>query len=396
MRVSTGKYCGGITAGTETFCTRFQGNPVLVPDADILGPDLDILSPDLDSGEDGIYNPGAFSVDGTVFLIPRIRDRRTRQSWFTLAWSEGGYAYERLGYPIMFASTPYERPVMSRERETGGVEDCRVTVADGTIYLVYTGYGRTCQICLAHMEVTRFMELWSRSRETGGRPGTGIDLRDSWNRAWKRSGPVFPDVAATGEDFTRNGCLFTHGGEWYLVYRQGYGDVWLAKAGRPEGPWLPLQPLLSREFTWEENRIGISSPPVKMGNGRFLFLYHGVENAPPYPHLDHHRTYHIGAFLAEFPSGGHGRIKVKKLEFPLLSPCTDYEIKAGTWLYNDSVKVAAVFCCGMVVRGADLLIPYAAGDHHICVAAAPYQAVVRACEGVVTTFTRSKVRPDGS
>ena len=129
------KQCAKRTDGPETICTRFQGNPVLVPDADILGSDTNILGPDNISGEDGIYNPGVFGLDGTVFLIPRVRDRRTRESWFTLAWSEDGYAYERLSYPIMFDSVSYEHPVMSRERETGGVEDCRITVTDGTIYL---------------------------------------------------------------------------------------------------------------------------------------------------------------------------------------------------------------------------------------------------------------------
>ncbi len=384
------KQCAKRTDGPETICTRFQGNPVLVPDADILGSDTNILGPDNISGEDGIYNPGVFGLDGTVFLIPRVRDRRTRESWFTLAWSEDGYAYERLSYPIMFDSVSYEHPVMSRERETGGVEDCRITVTDGTIYLVYTGYGRTCQICLARMEVTRFMELWNHSREIGD------DLRDCWNRAWKRLGPVFPDVAATGENFTRNGCIFPHDNVWYLVYRQGYGDVWLARAEGPEGPWCPVQLLVSREHSWEENRIGISSPPVPLGNDRFLFLYHGVENAPPYHHLDYHRTYHIGAFVATFPAKGSrrtgalpaefsgrkgGGVQVKKMKTPLLSPREYYEIKAGHWLYNDTVKVAAVFCCGMVVRGTDLLIPYAAGDHHICIATADCGAVVRACEG---------------
>jgi predicted GH43/DUF377 family glycosyl hydrolase len=44
----------------------------------------------------------------------------------------------------------------------------------------------------------------------------------------------------------------------------------------------------------------------------------------------------------------------------------DYELRAGDWLYNDEVKVAAVFACGMVRWRGRVLVPYGAGDHHLC------------------------------
>ena len=80
-----------------------------------------VLVPRAEHDEAAVYNPGAMVIEGTLFLLPRIRRLSTRESALGLAWSEDGASYERLSHPIMMGSQPYERPIPSRPRETGGV-----------------------------------------------------------------------------------------------------------------------------------------------------------------------------------------------------------------------------------------------------------------------------------
>ncbi len=325
---------------------RHAGNPVLAP------------RPGLD--EAAVYNPGALVLEDTLFLLPRVRRASTRESCFGLAWSEDGETFQRLDHAVMIGSATYEQPLLDRHRETGGVEDCRVTVLGGRLYLVYTAYNRRCHLALAQMEVARFLELWRESRRTGR------DLSDSWDRAWTRSGLLFPEMVYERGAFSRNGCLFSHRGHYYLWCRRGYGDMELWWAERPEGPYEPSPTRVERKRHWEQDRVGICTPPLELDGGELLFLYHGVEPGPPGAGCDHQRTYHLGAFQARWSATEEHALEVIRLPRPVLSPEEPHEVSPGPWLYNDEVKVAAVFACGMVRFGDKILVPYGAGDHHIC------------------------------
>ena len=328
--------------GSPTF-VRHPDNPVLKPD-----PQLD---------EAAVYNPGAFELDGTVFLIPRVRRASTRESHFTLAWSGGGGSFARLPYPVMFGSAPYEKPALSRPRETGGVEDCRVTLMDGRVYLAYTAYSRACHTCIAWMGQDEFTGLWLKSRLSS------VDRRDEWDAAWTRLGPAFPEMTA-GPDFSRNGCLFKQGGRYFLFYRRSYGGIRLAWARRPCGPWRDTGDVIGRDFPWEQDRVGICSPPALLESGDLLFLYHGVEKGPA--GSDYQRTYHLGLFTARMSADRPGLELVTKAPVPVLSPAEPYELPEGGWLRTGGVRVAAVFSCGMVRMKSGFLVPYGAADHSVC------------------------------
>ena len=320
-----------------------------------------VLTPRAELDEAAVYNPGVCVLDGTLFLIPRVRLASTRESCFGLAWSTDGQTFRRLDHAIMVGSAPYERPLPDRPRETGGVEDCRVTVLGGRLYLVYTAYNRRCHLALAQMEVETFLELWRQSIRGGSH-----DLSARWDRAWTRLGPLFPEMLHTPDGFSRNGCLFTHGGRYYLFCRKGYGDMELTWAERPAGPFLPTPTRLGPQLSWEQDRVGICSPPLLMEQGELLFLYHGVEPAPPSGELDHQRTYHLGALTARFSRSQEHTLEVTRQPRPVLSPEGPWEVSPSRWLYNNEVKVAAVFACGMARFNDEILVPYGAGDHHIC------------------------------
>ena len=320
-----------------------------------------VLSPRPELDEAAVYNPGAFVLNGTLFLIPRIRRASTRESCFGLAWSTDGRSFHRLDHAIMEGSAPYERPLLHRPRETGGVEDCRITVLSGRLHMVYTAYNRRCHLALAQMKTETFLELWRLSR---GAPDADLSAR--WDRAWTRVGPLFPGMLGTADGFSRNGCLFAFGERHYLVCRKGYGDMELTWAERPEGPFLPTPTRVGRQLSWEQDRLGICSPPLQMDDQKLLFLYHGVEPGPPGAGHDHQRTYHLGILSARFSQSEEHTLEVTRLPRPVLSPEEPYEVTPGDWLYNDEVKVAAVFACGMVRFGGEVLVPYGAGDHHIC------------------------------
>jgi predicted GH43/DUF377 family glycosyl hydrolase len=331
--------------------TRDPHNPVLVPRAGL--------------DEAAVFNPGAVVLGGTLFLLPRVRRLSTRESFFGLAWAaRPGDPFQRLDHPIMVGSAPYERPMLGRPRETGGVEDCRITVIGRRLFLVYTAFHQRCHLALASIEIERFLSLWRRSREQ-----QGLDLSAAWDRSWTRLGPLFPEMLDSDDDFTRNGCLFFHRDAGYcLLYRRRLGEIELARSDRPQGPYRPTGAIVPRDLPWESDRIGISTTPLELDSHRLLFLYHGVQGGPAASWRDHQRIYHLGALTARLRCDDEPEVtlEVTKLSRPVLSPELEYEVDVSDWLANDAIRVAAVFACGMVRWGGQVLVPYGAGDHQVC------------------------------
>jgi predicted GH43/DUF377 family glycosyl hydrolase len=306
-------------------------------------------------GEIGIYNAAVFKFNQTIFLIPRVL-RKDHVSEFTLAFSQDGQNFSRFSYPIMFPDTKYEIPskaTLKNSRERGGIEDPRAIIIENRIYLTYTAYQDKCHIALASIGVETFQRLFKESRQSEK------NLSRSWNKAFKRHGLVFPEE----KDSSRNACLTQLDKNLVaLIYRTGYNNTYISLARKPTGPFRDLsQEFLAKNFDWEQDRIGISSPAIKLGN-QYFYLYHGAEKKEQY---GCHKFYHLGGLLVDFQKKGDILDIVSyKFRKPLISPGKRDVIKNG-WLWP--VKVAAVFSCGAVKIASDkILVVYSVADHHLC------------------------------
>jgi len=120
--------------------------------------------------------------------------------------------------------------------------------------------------------------------------------------------------------------------------------------------WYDPKLILEPALPWEMVQIGNCGSPIETDAG-WLVLSHGVGPM---------RQYSIGAFLLDRDNPAK---VIGRLREPLLKPTR--EERKG---YVPNV----VYTCGALVHGADLIIPYAYGDHATSFATVPLQEVLGA------------------
>ena len=235
-----------------------------------------------------------------------------------------------------------------------GLEDPRCTRIGDTYFLYYTGYqdpspgddlDRSVSICLA----------------------TSQDLS-----AWTLHGSVQGDVNAVNN---KNAALLPEpvGGQYVLLHRPMEGPdamaIHWAVASAPTGPWTS-RGLLFRTYPYPEfaqSWIGAAGPPVSLGDGRFLAMYHQGH----YGH-DGTREYDLAVALLDFslPDPVAARIE------PLMRPETEFEREGDDDLGVDNV----LFSCANHRWDDLLVVPYAGADSRIFAATFPFDALVSALE----------------
>lgn len=234
-----------------------------------------------------------------------------------------------------------------------GVEDPRCTKVGDTYYLHYTGYtsadradpafaGRV-QLCLA-------------------------TTRDFL--AWDLHGPLGGDVNAHDD---KNGALFPEPveGRWLFWHRPMYGphpmSMHLAEADTPEGPWRSRGSALAsyRFSAHAASWVGAAGPPIALGYGQFLALYHQGHLS-----FDGRRLYNLSAALVDPAEADPVLARIE----PILLPEGDAERVGDPELGVDDV----VFSCAGYVVGDRLVVPYAGADSRIFGAALPVDALVEA------------------
>jgi predicted GH43/DUF377 family glycosyl hydrolase len=96
-----------------------------------------------------------------------------------------------------------------------------------------------------------------------------------------------------------------------------------------------------RRGMWDNNKVGLSTPPIKTSKG-WLLLYHGISwNA----------TYRVGAVLLDLKDP---TVVISRTVAPFFEPETNYE-KAG-------IVKNVVFPCGSIVRKGLVYIYYGGAD----------------------------------
>lgn len=327
---------------------RFTENPLLSP-ADLkpsrAGLEISCL-----------LNPGVFTFEGKTWLLVRVAERPAQQegiisfpvlkedgieiieipsddpelnaedprvirykgvdylttlSHLRLLCSEDGIRfYEPEGYPLLQGENM---------QEAFGIEDCRVSLLDGTYYLTYTAVSEQ---------------------------GVGVGLRTT--KDWKHfesEGMIIPphnkDCAIFEEKIN---------GKFYALHRPSSVDIggnyiWLAES--PDGiHWGKHKCIITtRKNSWDSARVGGGAAPIKTEKG-WLEIYHGANAA---------HQYCLGAFLLDLldPS-----IVIARSEKPIMMPTTTYEL-SGFFGH-------VVFTNGHVVKGDELTIYYGAADEFVC------------------------------
>ncbi|WP_316816439.1 glycoside hydrolase family 130 protein [Pedobacter nyackensis] len=327
---------------------RFIQNPLLSPkDLKPSRPGLQITC---------LLNPGVFTFEGKTWLLVRVAERPEQQkgvisfpilkgngidiieiseddpelnaddprvikykgvdylttlSHLRLLCSDDGISfYEPEGYPLLQGET---------SQEAFGVEDCRVTLLDGTYYLTYTAVSEQ---------------------------GVGVGLRTT--RDWKHfesEGMIIPphnkDCAIFEEKIN---------GKFYALHRPSSVDlggnyIWIAES--PDGiHWGRHKCIITtRKNQWDSARVGAGAAPVKTEKG-WLEIYHGADAG--------HR-YCLGAFLLDLNDPS---IVLARATTPIMVPTADYEL---TGFFGQ-----VVFTNGHVVKGDELTIYYGAADEFVC------------------------------
>ncbi len=303
------------TPGWNKNVERFAGNPIISP------------RPELKWEEKGTLNPASLEIDGRIYLLYRaVGDDNI---------STIGYASTKDGYSI--DERPTEPIFKPRDVfESKGCEDPRLVLIDNVIYMFYTAYdGYTPRVAVTSITKSDF-------------------LAKRWN--WTKSYPISPSSIPD-----KDACIFPEkiNGKYLLIHRihdSICADFVDTLDFSKEKITECIEMLSPRRGMWDEEKVGISSPPIKTGKG-WLMLYHGVSE---------HTNYRVGAVLLDKDNPTE---IIARLTPPILEPVEEYE-RVG-------IVPNVVFPCGTVLRGDSLFIYYGAADFSVGVAVIPLSQILK-------------------
>jgi len=295
---------------------RYEKNPILTKD-------------DVPFQVNSIFNAAPVFYNGRYLLLCRVEMPNGKSS-FVLARSENGFNFK------------VDRELCLKPEDHGewydyvswGIEDPRVTKIEDEYYILYTGYSR-------YMPVV----MMAKSHDF----------------------EKFEILGAVSEPSNKDAALFPEkiNGAYWKVDRpsaEKRRDIWISKS--PDLlHWGEYRYVMSGEKgTWEHNKIGNSSPPLKTSDG-WLMLYHGVRG------YGISSIYKLGVMLMDLNKPWMVTGKSKE---PLLAPDHDYE-RVG-----DVGNV--VFSTGWICHeDGTVYIYYSGADMNICLATTTLDYLLSCC-----------------
>ncbi|MHC5035126.1 MAG: glycoside hydrolase family 130 protein [Planctomycetota bacterium] len=295
---------------------RWEGNPALTRE-------------DIPFPCNTVFNAGAVKLGDEYILLLRIEDLRGH-SVLALASSEDGYHFEVHNVPVMTPATEGEFEMYERK----GIEDPRVTLLEGTYYIIYTAasdYG--ARLGLAKTEDFRTFERVGLISEPDNKDAT-LFPRKIGGRYARLDRPMAGDVGNIWISYSDD-----------LVH---WGDARLVMAVRGD--------------CWDSWRIGASVPPIETEEG-WLEIYHGVKAT------SHGPIYRLGAAILDLEDPSK---VLCRTSIPILAPREDYE-RTG-----DIPNV--VYSCGAVMEDNDeIRIYYSGADSCICIGDVHLNEVMQFC-----------------
>jgi len=292
---------------------RYSKNPILTKD-------------NVPFKVNSIFNPGAVKYNGKYLLICRV-EMPTGRSSLVIAESKDGYNFKVSSKPIL---TPEDHKDFY-DYVKWGIEDTRITQIENKFYLTYTGFSKF-QPLIMLSETSNFVDF-------------------------KIHGPI-------SEPSNKDCAIFPEkiNGYYWKVDRpsaEKRRDIWINRS--PDiihwgGHKVLLEP---EQGTWETDRIGSSSNPIKTREG-WLMLYHGVRSS----------IYKLGVILLDLEKPW---IVIGKSKEPILSPDYDYE------RIGDVNNV--IFSNGWILEdNGDIKIYYSGADLNICLAETNIEYLLSLCK----------------
>lgn len=259
-----------------------------------------------------VFNAAAVWHDGLFHMIYRATDIGGHERFgkyintFGYATSKDLLTWDRMNQPILVNDVP---------QEFRGPEDPRIVAIDDTFYMTYTGFGdrfpHDYRICLA----------------------TSKDLVH-----WDRKGMVFDEP-------NKNASLFPEKIDGrYCMFHRRYPDIWICYSDDLI-TWTDHQKVISPiSGSWNQTRIGIAGPPVKIDEGWFL-IFHGV---------DEKNHYRLGAVLLDY--NDPQKVLARQTD-PIIEPELYWEIHG--FVPN------VIFSCATIKKEDKIYCIYAGADTFI-------------------------------
>ncbi len=276
-----------------------------------------------------IMNAGAVKYKNEIILMVRVETMKGH-SILVLARSSNGINFTLDKEPIMI---PSEKGEFAKFEEQG-IGDPRITLIDGTYYIMYTAisrYGR--RLALAKTKDFKKIERISLITEPDN-----------------HSGALFPKKI--DGDFVRLDRP-REGGNMWISYSKD-----LIKWGRSEVSISPRG-----DGYWDAHRIGCAVPPIETDKG-WLIVYYGEKDTSAGP------IFRMGTIIVEKKNITK---VIGRSRTPILSPREYYE-RVG-----DSNNM--VFSCGAIVDEAkdELMLYYGGASMGINLGTAHISEVVEEC-----------------
>ena len=292
---------------------RYNKNPILTKE-------------DVPFKVNSIFNPGAVKYDGKYLLFCRVEMPIGRSS-LVIAESEDGYNFKVASKHVL---TPEDHKDFY-DYVKWGIEDTRITQIENKFYLTYTGYSKFQPLVMLS-ETSIFVDF-------------------------KIHGPI-------SEPSNKDCAIFPEkiNGYYWKVDRpsaEKRRDIWISRS--PDIiHWGGHKVLLEPEpGTWETDRIGSSSNPIKTREG-WLMLYHGVRSS----------IYKLGVVLLDLEKPW---LVIGKSKGPIISPDYDYE------RIGDVNNV--IFSNGWILEdNGDVKIYYSGADLNICLAETNIEYLLSLCK----------------
>jgi len=277
-----------------------------------------------------IFNPGAVKYNGKYLLLCRVEMPIGRSS-LVIAESEDGYNFKVSSKLVL---TPEDHKDFY-DYVKWGIEDARITQIENKFYLTYTGYSKFQPLVMLS-ETSNFVDF-------------------------KIHGPI-------SEPSNKDCAIFPEkiNGYYWKVDRpsaENRRDIWISRS--PDLiHWGGYKVLLEPERgTWETDKIGSSSNPIKTREG-WLMLYHGVRS------FGTSSIYKLGVVLLDLEKPW---FVIGKSKGPIISPDYDYE------RIGDVNNV--IYSNGWILENnGDVKIYYSGADLNICLAETNIEHLLSLCK----------------
>jgi predicted GH43/DUF377 family glycosyl hydrolase len=270
----------------------------------------------------GIFNAGVTEYKNHIMLLYRAYDL-SHVSRLGLAISTDGVTFERFDHPVIDTNP-------NDQFERLGIEDPRITLIDGTYYIVHTS--------ASYYPIGELTDVLGRNEGVPWRVRTAMHTTKDW-QSYTHFGVILPDVPAKNASFLPDKI----NGHFALYYRENMPSEEVVKISFTDDfqHWHNTQEIfLPTDHTWRGLKWGLGSQPIATAAG-YLMVYHAI---------DHAGTYRLGILMFNKDNPA----EIDWFSNPILEPERAYE-KSG---YVANV----VYSCGALLRGTDLWIYYGGAD----------------------------------